>query len=171
TAASGGGNGRGSTQGVVDQIIGEISWLQLDLDPVALAGKRTGHNDVTLDPRRDQPKHAPGTLQLWVKVWVDDLFLPSQPRERLFLVETLDRLLAGDYPIALPGPACGGERLGITLGDADLVDMLAEADVRGPPAKFGAARDVEDRHPVSPIARASDCPGITVTHHSLHRVS
>src|SRR5207237_10005535 len=101
TAASGGGNGRGSTQGVVDQIVGEISRLQLDLDPVALAGKRTGHNDVTLDPRRDQPKHARGTLQLWIKVWVDDLFLPSQPRERLFLVETLDRLLAGDSPIAL----------------------------------------------------------------------
>src|ERR1700752_4106103 len=30
--------------------------------------------------------------------------------------------------------------------------MLAQADVPGPPAELGAARDVEDSHPVPPIA-------------------
>jgi hypothetical protein len=41
--------------------------------------------------------------------------------------------------------------------------MLAQADIRGPPAELGAARNVEDTHPILRL------PGITVTRQSLHR--
>src|SRR5207253_435366 len=107
----------------------------LDFDPIAVAGEGAGHDDVALDPRRGEPEYPGGALQLRVEVRINHLFLARETRQRLLLPETLDRLLAGDGPIGFTGPACSGERLGIALGDADLVDMLAEADIPRPAAE------------------------------------
>src|SRR5436190_5312955 len=71
--------------GVVHQIGGEIGRLQLQIDPVAVAGERARDDDVVLDRGGGQPKHAEGALQLRIDVRVDHLFLALEPVERLFL--------------------------------------------------------------------------------------
>src|SRR6202007_1788190 len=62
----------------------------------------------------------------------------------------------------LAGPTRRGERLGVARGDPDLVDVLAEPDIRRPAAELGAARDVEDRHPIPPMPGNND-DALTVT--------
>ena len=93
------------TQRVMDQVVGEISRLQLDLDPVALPCEGSRHDNVILDPVRSEPEYSAGPFEFRVKVRVDDLFLAREPCKRLLLAETFDFLLAGDGPIGLSGPA------------------------------------------------------------------
>ena len=136
----------------MDQVIGEISRFQLDLDAVAVSGERAGHDDVAFDPGRSEPENAVGPFELRIEVRFDDLFLAREPRERLLFAQIFDRLLAGDCPVGLASPAGGGERLGVARGDANFVDMLAEPNIRCPAAELGAARDVENSPPMPPTA-------------------
>src|SRR5581483_4406015 len=130
----------------VDQVGGEIRRLQLEVAAVALAGEGAGDGDVVLDPLLGQAEDALGALELGVEVRVDHLLLARQARQRLRFAQPLDRLLPDDGPVALAGPAGGGERPGIAVGDADLVDMLAEADIGSPARQLAAARHINRRH-------------------------
>src|ERR1051325_11440415 len=135
---------------VVHQISGEIRRLQLEVDPVAVAGKRARDDNMVLDRGGGQAEHAEGALQFRIDVRVDHLFLALEPVERLFLAQALDRFAADDLPIGFAGPAGRGERFGVIVADADFVDVLAEPDIGGPAAERGAACDIKYRHPPLP---------------------
>src|SRR5262249_41145046 len=82
------------------------------------------------------------------EVRIDDLFLVAEPFECFRLAEPFDHPAADDLPVGLTGPTGTGQRLRVlaVLGNANLVGMLAEADVGRPLAQLHAACDVEDRH-------------------------
>jgi len=74
----------------VNQVVGEIGRFQLDLDPVAVPGQRSGHDNVTFDPGRSEPEDAVGPFELWVEVRFDDLFFACEPRERFLFAQMLN---------------------------------------------------------------------------------
>src|SRR5690242_3822466 len=99
---------------------------------------------MVLDPRGREPKDAGRSLQLWVEVRIEHLFLAAKPIERFRLAHILDRRLAHDRPIGLAGPTRGGQRLWIALVHPDLIDVPAEPDIGGPAAELGTAGNVKN---------------------------
>src|SRR5262249_30479333 len=92
-------------------------------------------------------------FELWVEVWIYHPFLAGEPIHGLFLAQAFDRPFAHDSPIRFPGPTCDGDRLRIPVGDPDLIDLLAEADIRRPAAELCAARNKKCRHALPSLLR------------------
>jgi hypothetical protein len=151
-------------QRLMDQIVGEIGWPQLDLSPVAFPSQRAFDNDVVFDSRRGEAEHTGSALQLGVEARFDHLFLARQLVERFVFAQTFHGLLARDGPVALAGPSGRRKGLWVALGNSDFVHIFAKPDIRGPAAEFRAARDVEDRQFLPPLQ------GRNMPCHPLHRV-
>ena len=83
--------------------------------------------------------HSPGQFSL-AACFVAEVVLTG------FLVLTVLGSTDIAAPVGFAGPAGGGERLWVALGDPDLVDMLAEPDIGRPFAQLDAARDIDACH-------------------------
>src|SRR5690348_7432040 len=80
-----------------------------------------------------------------------DRLLPARDAfDELGFVAVVDGNRFQQLPIALASPAARDQRLHILVAAAELVDVLAEADVRRPFAELDAARHVDRGHWVSP---------------------
>src|SRR5438270_147677 len=133
-------------RGVVNEIVGEIGRLQLEAEPVAVAGQGARDEDMVLDLLGAQPEHARRPLELRIEVRIEHPLLARQPRQRLLFGEPLDLAALDDLPVALAGPPRRGERFRIAIRDPDLIDVLALPDIRSPAAEFDAACDKKYRH-------------------------
>src|SRR5437764_12503580 len=137
---------RTSAQRVVNEIVGEIGRLQLEVEPVAVAGQGARDEDMVLDLLGAQPKHARRPLEFRIEARIEHPLLARQPRQRLLFGDPLDLAAFDDLPVALAGPPRRGERFRIAIRDPDLIDVLALPYIRSPAAEFGAACDKKYRH-------------------------
>src|SRR6516162_3913327 len=97
-------------------------------------------------------------LQLRIKVRVEHPLLLAELLDRLVFAKALDFTLGEDFPVRFAGPAGGGKRLRVlAFANADLVDVLAEADIGRPFSHPYAACDKKYRHKRKSPARR---PGI-----------
>jgi hypothetical protein len=160
---SGGSDGGFLPRRYMDEIGGEVGRLQPEIDPVADAREGARDDDVVLDMLGGDPEHPGSALQLRVDVRVDHPLLLAEPFVRLRFAQSLDLVAAHDLPIRFAGPAGGGQRLRVILGNSQFVDVLAEPDIGRPAGELGAACDIKYRHRLLAFSRRNKSLPAAVT--------
>src|SRR5208282_6772489 len=95
---------------------------------------------------------ADGTLELGIEVGVDHLLPAGDAGDDFRLAQAIGLLLRDERPIALARPAGRDDGLHRLLGVAELVDVLAQADVGAPFAEPDALRHIDRAHGDPPFS-------------------